>query len=530
MKSPLHFGSDSSAVNHLALNSQLNSAALQPIALLELRRAARRPSTHRLRWIVLLATALPVLVQLEDAAGNGKQVFAFTAGWILVLCLMSGLFLTADSLSEERRAGTLGLLLLTGLKARDIVIGKLLANSVNAVYVLVAALPVVALSTLAGGLTPGELLRTSLALFNALFFSLALGTCVSVMSNTRTQALMRMVLALGLLCGIPLILDLVGTSFSGLTLPSPYTAYAWADGLRYQFDPIGFWAALGCSHALGWAAIVLASLRLHFTWQQGRRSSPCVPVFKRARSRSAIATRPQRREWLAINPVLWLLGDEPAIRRLLLLLVLAWGLAVTVASFLGPGMGMVMLQMGRLVGFGLKVVIAVQACRFFAEARKNGFLQLILATPLTTREILRGHWLSLKQTFLWPVVLFLTFCFAPSLVPARAASGASLLTGPETGFGIELGFAAATALTTLADIAALCYFGTWLSLVLKHPGYAALIAITSVLILPSFLCCGALPSLGFGGPDLVIDALLILWARDRFKQDFRLKPAATKPK
>ena len=56
-------------------------------------------------------------------------------------------------MSEEKREGTLGLLFLTDLKGYDVVAGKLVANSLNGFYALMAILPVVALALLMGGLT-----------------------------------------------------------------------------------------------------------------------------------------------------------------------------------------------------------------------------------------------------------------------------------------------------------------------------------------------------------------------------------------
>ena len=72
-------------------------------------------------------------------------------------CLFSGVFLTADSLSGEKREGTLGLLFLTDLKGYDVVFGKLIATSLNGFYALLAIFPVLALPLVMGGVTFWEL-------------------------------------------------------------------------------------------------------------------------------------------------------------------------------------------------------------------------------------------------------------------------------------------------------------------------------------------------------------------------------------
>ena len=71
-------------------------------------------------------------------------------------CLLSGVWFTADCLSEEKREGTLGLLFLTDLKGYDVVLGKLVATSLNGLYAVLAAVPILALPLLMGGVAPGE--------------------------------------------------------------------------------------------------------------------------------------------------------------------------------------------------------------------------------------------------------------------------------------------------------------------------------------------------------------------------------------
>ena len=110
------------------------------------------------------------------------------SGYAFILCLLTGVLLTSDCLSQEKRDGTLGLLFLTDLKGYDVVLGKFIATSLNAFYGLLALLPVMALPLLLGGVTGAEFWRTALALVNALFFSLAPGICVSAFSRVSDRA------------------------------------------------------------------------------------------------------------------------------------------------------------------------------------------------------------------------------------------------------------------------------------------------------------------------------------------------------
>ena len=61
------------------------------------------------------------------SGGAGKALYTTLTGFAFGLCLLAGVLLTADCLSEEKREGTLGLLFLTDLKGYDVVLGKFMA-------------------------------------------------------------------------------------------------------------------------------------------------------------------------------------------------------------------------------------------------------------------------------------------------------------------------------------------------------------------------------------------------------------------
>src|SRR5947209_20282860 len=108
----------------------------------------------------------------------------------ILFCVLAGRRFTADSISEEKRDGTLGLLFLTDLKGYDIVLGKLAATSLNGFYGLLAVVPMMGVPLLMGGLTLGEFGRMALVALNALFFSLAVGICISSMSRSALKAVL----------------------------------------------------------------------------------------------------------------------------------------------------------------------------------------------------------------------------------------------------------------------------------------------------------------------------------------------------
>ena len=59
----------------------------------------------------------------------------------------------------------------------------------------------------------------------------------------------------------------------------------------------------------------------------------------------------------------------------------------------------------------LKLWVVTETCQRLAEDRRIGALELLLSTPLTTREILRGQWLALKRQFAKPLAAVLVLEF-----------------------------------------------------------------------------------------------------------------------
>src|SRR5690348_634740 len=149
---------------------------LVPIVERELRSAARQEFTYYLRVIgvggVLLASSV-FLFRHGDDPNFGGRLFAdlhltlFCAIWIVVP------FLTADCISQERRDGTLGLLFLTRLSSRDVVIAKSLAHGLRALTLWVAVLPMMAVPFLLGGVTWTEALTSALVNSSAICLALA---------------------------------------------------------------------------------------------------------------------------------------------------------------------------------------------------------------------------------------------------------------------------------------------------------------------------------------------------------------------
>lgn len=508
-----------------------------PIVQRELRAASRRPSTHHIRcWTAVLAIGASFIASLAATPLPGvarivNALFGVQTGCAFGLSLLAGVFLTSDCLSEEKREGTLGLLLLTDLKSYDIVLGKFVATSLSALYCLLALLPVTAVPLLLGGVTLGEFWRMALALVNAMFFSLAAGLCVSAFVNDYARAL-GCTLALVVLtaAGLPALAALgaglhLGAEWFCFALASPFYPFAWAGETSYVTHRSAYWATLSASHLLGWSFLGLASVALARLWPNskawflGWRRKPQAQAPRTARA----LRRRRRARNLPFDPVRCLIGDGILVQWMVWAIVA--GSAVLVCDGrLWPSQPILDYPGGaKILAFLFKALVAFQACRFFVETRRNGALELLLCSPLRNAELIAAQWRALRRIFLWPLVAFLLLRVVTVISPLP---GATMSGGvpPTAGNLMETGFLGTffLAVGLFADILAAGWFGMWLALTMKRPVLAPALTILFVLVLPA--CLYRL--------DLAADMLFVSWGTTRLQQDFRwlvLGPAQPAP-
>ena len=501
-----------------------------PIVDRELRAAARRKSTYRARsWTALIAIfassawlGFAILAQGPSNAGNA--LFRVLTGYAFGLCLLAGVFLTADSLSEEKREGTLGLLFLADLKGYDVVLGKFIAMSLNAFYGLLALLPVTALPLLVGGVSAGEFWRMALALVNALFFSLATGLWVSALSRDSQRAMGgTLALLLFLVGGLPVLAARIPAALffpAGWFLGSMSALYPFTYAMEplYLSQSDRFWSSLVASNMLGWLFLALASRRLPAGLREEGIGVDSKSVAGGVTRRGGVSEAKHARERKGlgqINPVLWLMADQPGFRGLVWTIVGGWGVIVITESWASPRKTMQLLQTAQLCGLLLKILVGFQACRFFAQGRRSGALELLLCTPLRHAEVLKGQWLALHRFFFWPLLVFLLLNFVPwGFLISSLLSGGNLtqIWSGVFQFGMGLFRISWFTLNLVVDIFAIGWAGMWLALSLKKPNLAPALTILFVLLLASISFCGM---------NLFADLFLILWGATKLQQDFR---------
>jgi hypothetical protein len=165
--------------------------------------------------------------------------------------------------------------------------------------------------------------------------------------------------------------------------------------------------------------------------------------------------------------------------------VWAWGVAKYHRDWLNEVMYFVT---GALLNLLIKVWFASEAGRQLAEDCNHGALELLLSTPLTVRDILRGQLLALQRQFLGPVTAVLIVFF---LFMMASLSG---MTADEDRVSWVLFWGGGMAIL-IADLAGLYWVGMWQGLTAKNPNRATSAALLRILVLPC---------VGFAGVSLLI--------------------------
>jgi len=481
-----------------------------PIVDRELRVRARQRSTFRFRQggavvAILMVGLLLVGADLSSANPNGSDLFGFLAGLAFLYGVFEGARNTADCLSEEKRAGTLGLLWLTDLRGYDIVLGKLLATSLNSFYALLAVLPPLAIPLVLGGVTAGEFWRMVLVLLSTLACSVTSGVFVSAISYGEGKAWLGTLALTAAMCLGP-----------GLAFRSSF------DG-AYQAKAQAFWLGLLPVPVLGGVLLLAATRALPkscqdvrvsgqtswLTWFQSRWPASWAVRQQRARGR-LLLREPAR--WLASRDQehRWYLGAAAALA------------CVGVVIFNPGGPESVSVLPGRWIGSMVLVNLlfaawlAWLACQAFAGARSSGILELLLTTPVTATEWIEGHFHALRRMFLAPVVCLYAVGFLLPLVnqAARADSSVELVK--------TLGMALAASLLllfALLDLSAAAWFGLWMGLRSSKVGPAVTKTVLYVLVLPtvgSLFCPFVWPLIW-----PVKDLIFMNYGRERLRKHLR---------
>jgi ABC-type transport system involved in multi-copper enzyme maturation permease subunit len=376
-----------------------------PVFVYECMVAARRWQTYAGRVAVLGAMLVSLMVvwiihvptqngplTINELGRIGEAFFPAIVGTQLVLALLAAPAYLSASICLDKARGTLTHMLVTDLSATEIVLGKLGARALPVFGMLLAGVPVLVLTTLLGGIEPWAVVFSFFVIAATALVTCALALALSVWGKRPHEVLLGTyaVEAIWLLAW-PAWNGFVGwpaPDFVQITNPFQllFGSVVWDDLGPFGECAVFAGICIGMSVALTLFAIL--TLRLAARRDSVRRAArwrlPRLPVFM------------PRLDW---NPVLW---REWRRRTPSPWLQLIWGIYI-VLSFGASAVALSMSSGGRgnLEAFvnafqfsiGLLLVSITSVGTLFEE-RANGSLDVLLATPLTTAEIVWGKWLA----------------------------------------------------------------------------------------------------------------------------------------
>jgi ABC-type transport system involved in cytochrome c biogenesis permease component len=433
---------------------------MNPVIQRELIEQCRTPALFRLRLVSVIGVVVALvwgLITWEEMRRSGGMMFGpwgvmrseggflFSRVQMTLMLILLALAptLTADAIARERREATLGLLGLTPLRPGAIAVGKSAANALRALTLWLAAVPVLTVPSLMGGVTVRQMAEAVVAQFAGLMIGLAAGLVASSLSQQFRRALalafaievalvgVVLVLQFGLLLAVGMLGQFVMHPASapiipfdraiGL-LPRAMTGdFAEAPRMPGGVTAMGEWlgwliglaSLLLAAAAVIWAAIRSAAWRIAHAWQE-QPPRPAAVELQRQLTRPILFPgwiRRQQRARLSRNPLVWIQHRTvtSALTRWgwIFVVMVTWMLIAATGGWMGgfPGRFSMPMWAGPLV---LLSGMAFSAAGGFRAERENGTLELLLVTPLHVNQILQSRWSAHLREFLLPVALQLS--------------------------------------------------------------------------------------------------------------------------
>jgi ABC-type transport system involved in multi-copper enzyme maturation permease subunit len=343
-----------------------------------------------------------------------EKAYVGVVGTALTLVMLVAPAATAGAICLDRSRGTLTHLLATDLTDSEIILGKLAARLVPVLGLVACALPVLALFTLLGGVDPVALTEA----FVVICCLAILGCCVALVFSLWVGKTHEALLATYAVWGVwmlgPGILGIVSTGvgapgFYRWPLSNPFQLALGTTFGSSTHDPGPVLLLAGVTLAVTGALTLVLILRLRRVCCRengGKRG-----VAGRGFDRLDRWIRWPGRKWardIDKDPVRW--------RECRRSQSSTWGKAfrgffvvgsILIAALIVAGsrsLDLIIWFTGLHVAIGL-LVLSVTAGTSLAEERVRGSLEVLMSTPLTTREIVLGKWWGAYRSVPWLAVL-----------------------------------------------------------------------------------------------------------------------------
>ena len=158
---------------------------------------SRNPKIYALRLALVGSIAVVWLLSSEISSLSGPMSLRLLTYTAVTFFGVTAVFLSADTVSSERRNRTLGLLLLTPLKPAELLLGKLFSNSSHFLFCLIAVAPIFALTLLRGGLEWTDVVLELVNVVSMVVLALTVGLFYSTIGHQKVFSVLLSLLTLG---------------------------------------------------------------------------------------------------------------------------------------------------------------------------------------------------------------------------------------------------------------------------------------------------------------------------------------------
>lgn len=401
-----------------------------PVLTAELRRAYRSPKVFfsRAGFALALTAVLSLGFRHMGATQeSGRQFFYLVVLTEAALAYLTAPAFCAGALAAERRAGTLGVLLTSGLRPRDIVWGKLLGRSALVGLMVLSAAPVLAAALFAGGVSPFEVVGTSALVLSGSVLLSAIALYAAAAGAGFFGALLAAYLGFLLLeVGGACCIAIPGNVLTSATAGGGRAFMAGSHVLSLgtaAFNPVDFTEislvfTLALSVVASWGLATLGARHLQI------HDLPPLPPPPPRPPKPGAKKKVRARGALHDAPLLWLEQRGTAVEFLIVPALLAlYGLFVLLLLVLNDpeSLRRASLQYGAVAGSGalLAALLIITGAAAFARDHEDKIADQLLCTPLTA-------WQFLVERF----VAELRKLWAFAALPFAMVVGLALLGGP----------------------------------------------------------------------------------------------------
>jgi ABC-type Na+ efflux pump permease subunit len=371
---------------------------------------------------------------LDDFSRFGSAVFALLAPLQMAMAVMFSALLTAAAVAQEKDRRTFDLLLMTNLSNAELVLGKLMASMLSVLVLVVAAIPLLMLITLLGGVSFGQVARVVAVTLTAAAVAGSLGSVIALWREKTFQslALTALLLVFWVLVGEGVAGGLLGDVWAGATAEqwaaalSPLRAILAAmvpfgsptEVMPWYREPVNLFLILSIAATL--LINLWAILRVR-VWNPTQavvlRHQTTVDGEAEDAGEAAVeVSRKSREVW--DNPILWreirtwAYGRKIILVRLAYLVIFAICAAALFGSLAEEGYASLIVPAAKplvpLMVLGLVLVNAL-AVTSLTNERDLQALDLLLVTDLSPKEIIYGKlggvFYNSKEIILLPLVL-----------------------------------------------------------------------------------------------------------------------------